>query len=83
MLKQCIALSSSEGQFFNKSSASTWEQAVPFSLLILSFIPTRHSIYQRQKKYRAFNLTLRYIDDVLIINVQALLSDSINKNVDI
>ena len=56
------------GLIFNKSSTSTWEQIVSLSLLIYSFIPMLFlwgSVYVKEKKYRVFKLTLKYIGDVL------------------
>ena len=55
----------------NKSLASLWGTTVPLSLSIFFYTPVRLSFYQNQKQNtdtKAFNLTFRYIDDVLQIN---------------
>jgi hypothetical protein len=65
---------SSSSEFFNKSFTSPWEPTVPlfFADLFLysddaEFIP---KLNQNKKitEVKAFNLTFRYIDDVLSIN---------------
>jgi len=70
-----IYLSTLEGIFCNKSSASLWVQAVPLSLLSCSYAPMRLIFIPRLIKdkenaeAKAFNLTIRYIDTVLSINI--------------
>lgn len=59
-------------KFFNKSSASSWEQPHLLFLLICSITPTSQSLYKdlsdkRITDAKAFNLTFRWMDDVLSI----------------
>jgi len=70
---ELVYLSSSEGTFVNKFSASIWEQNVPLALSFFFFIPMRQSLYNSLSKKRknteakSINLTFMYIDDVLSI----------------
>ena len=67
-------VSSSESTFFNKSSASLWEQIVSLSLPIYSYTPMGMSLCKYLSKKskikttienKAFKLTFMYIADVV------------------
>jgi hypothetical protein len=70
-----ICLSTLEGIFCNKSSASLWVQTVPLSLLSCSYAPMRLIFISKLIKDKdnaeanSFNLTIRYIDNVRSINI--------------
>ena len=55
-------LRSRENTYFNKTLASPWEQSVPFLLSIFFCAP----IWQSLCKKKAFDLTVKYNDDVFV-----------------
>jgi hypothetical protein len=65
-------LSSSEGEFFNKSSSSPWIQTIYFHLIADLFLYSYETEFIQQlskdksiREAEAFDLTIRSIDDAL------------------